>query len=104
MKSRKLDEIVCIKAANKVAAKFARNQPPKTVTWELKVRQMGLQKKELAEIMVDQLDLTCTPEQYLEETYKYHMELFGDVSIKSSCVFVKLIFSLYSLRPIRPNF
>ena len=70
------------KAANKVAAKFARNLPPKTVTWELKVRQMGLQKKELAEIMVDQLDLTCTPEQYLEETYKYHMELFGDVSVK----------------------
>ena len=48
---------------------------------------MGLQKKELAEIMVDQLNLTCTPEQYLEETYKYHMELFGDVSMLKVVVF-----------------
>ena len=78
-----------------MAAKFARNLPPKTVTWELKVRQMGLQKKELAEIMVDQLDLTCTPEQYLEETYKYHMELFGDVSVKISCIFYFCEFENY---------
>ena len=56
---------------------------------------MGLQKKELAEIMVDQLDLTCTPEQYLEETYKYHMELFGDVSVINNSDFVSLRFTLY---------
>ena len=90
-----------------MAAKFARHLPPKTVTWELKVRQMGLQKKELAEIMVDQLDLTCTPEQYLEETYKYHMELFGDVSVRISCIFVNLRITscMYPLTylEIRPN-
>ena len=44
---------------------------------------MGLQKEDLAKIMVDQLNLTCSPDQYLEETYKYHLELFGDVSEKS---------------------
>ena len=66
-------------AANKVSEKFARNSPPKVVTWELKVKQMGLQKNDLAKIMVEQLDLTCTPDQYLEETYKIHMEVFGEV-------------------------
>ena len=35
-------------AANKVSEKFARNSPPKVVTWELKVKQMGLQKNDLA--------------------------------------------------------
>ena len=64
-----------------VAEKFARTTP-QVVTWELKVRQMGLQKKELAQIMVDQLDLTCSPDEYLEETYKHHLELFGEVTKK----------------------
>ena len=67
-------------AANKVSEKFARNSlAPKVVTWELKVKQMGLQKNDLAKIMVEQLDLTCTPDQYLEETCKIHMEVFGEV-------------------------
>jgi len=67
-------------AANKVAERFAKTTP-KVVTWELKVRQMGLQKKDLAKIMVDQLNLTCSPDQYLEETYKYHLELFGNAKL-----------------------
>ena len=49
------------------------------VTWDLKVKQMGLQKKELSEIMVDELQLSCTPEVYLKETEKLHHELFPDV-------------------------
>ena len=40
---------------------------------------MGLQKKELSEIMVDELQLSCTPEVYLKETEKLHHELFPDV-------------------------
>ena len=67
-------------AADIVAKKFAKNEPKK-VTWDLKVRQMGLQKEELSKIMVDQLDLSCTPQQYLEETYKLHLELFPNVGL-----------------------
>ena len=40
---------------------------------------MGLQKKELSEIMVDELQLSCTPEVYLKETEKLHHELFPGV-------------------------
>ena len=65
-------------AANEIAEKFAR-KTPKLVTWDLKVRQMGLQKKDLARIMVKELDLTCTPQQYLHETEKLHQTLFPKV-------------------------
>ena len=57
-----------------------RNEP-KLVTWDLKVRQMGLQKKDLANIMVKELDLTCTPQQYLDESEKLHKTLFPEVCI-----------------------
>ena len=70
-------------AANLVADKYSKSQPPKKVTWDLKVRQMGLQKEELSKIMVDQLELSCTPEQYLEETYKLHLQLFPGVQLLS---------------------
>ncbi len=67
-------------AANIVAKKFCKaGGQPKVVTWELKVSQMGLQKKELSEIMVRELELTCSPDQYIEETYKLHQELFPKV-------------------------
>ena len=66
-------------AADEVATKFARNEP-KLVSWDLKVRQMGLQKKDLAIIMVNELDLTCTPQQYLDETEKIHQGLFPEAS------------------------
>ncbi len=69
-------------AANIIAKRFCQpGQEPKVVTWELKVSQMGLQKKDLSEIMVKELALTCTPEQYLEETYKLHLDLFPKVII-----------------------
>ena len=67
-------------AANLVAEKYAKSVPKK-VTWELKVKQMGLQKEELSQIMVEQLELSCTPEQYLEETYKLHLQLFPTVGL-----------------------
>ena len=67
-------------AANMVAKKFCiPNQKAKSVSWELKVAQMGLQKKDLAQIMVRELQLTCTPDQYLDETYKLHLDLFPKV-------------------------
>ena len=42
---------------------------------------MGLQKKDLANIMVKELDLTCTPQQYLDESEKIHKTLFPEVCI-----------------------
>ena len=68
-------------AANLVAEKYSKAKPAKKVTWDLKVKQMGLQKEELSKIMVDQLELSCTPEQYLEETYKLHLQLFPNVQL-----------------------
>ena len=86
-------------AANKVSEKFARNSlAPKVVTWELKVKQMGLQKNDLAKIMVEQLDLTCTPDQYLEETCKIHMEVFGEVFHGKNLHIAKGIFLIYYFR------
>ena len=40
---------------------------------------MGLQKEDLSIKMVEELDLTCTPSVYLEETEKLHRQLFPDV-------------------------
>ena len=74
-------------AANEIAKKFAR-KTPKLVTWDLKVRQMGLQKKDLARIMVKELDLTCTPQQYLHETEKLHQTLFPKVLFSRTSSFL----------------
>ena len=81
---------------------------------------MGLQKKELSEIMVDELQLSCTPEVYLKETEKLHHELFPDVrcliydikyisrkrSIKylvSTCILLNLISLLFSQVELMPG-
>lgn len=40
---------------------------------------MGLQKEALSIKMVDELELTCTPTVYLDETEKLHRQLFPDV-------------------------
>jgi hypothetical protein len=48
---------------------------------ELQVRQLGLPRDELSKFMVRELELSCSPDQYLEETYKLHMELFHTVSL-----------------------
>ena len=75
---------------------------------------MGLQKKELSEIMVDELQLSCTPEVYLKETEKLHHELFPDVrcliyEIKyisrkiSTCILLNLISLLFSQVELMPG-
>ena len=66
-------------AANVVAEKFAKDTVPRVITWDRKVGFMGLQKEDLAKVMVKDLNLTCTPEQYLEETSKLHVNLFPQV-------------------------
>ena len=66
---------MCLKLG-KICSKFS------SQSYDLgaKIERNGIAKKnDLAKIMVEQLDLTCTPDQYLEETYKIHMEVFGEV-------------------------
>jgi beta-phosphoglucomutase-like phosphatase (HAD superfamily) len=69
------------KADNLIAKKFSRQDPSPVVTWNLKVRQMGMQRKAESEMMVEELDLSCTPEQYLEETHRLHLDLFPKVGL-----------------------
>ena len=76
-----------------------RNEP-KLVTWDLKVRQMGLQKKDLANIMVKELDLTCTPQQYLDESEKLHKTLFPEVCIIMAVRVVEFSSKGYKIRKI----
>ena len=76
-----------------------RNEP-KLVTWDLKVRQMGLQKKDLANIMVKELDLTCTPQQYLDESEKLHKTLFPEVCIIMVVRVVEFSSEGYKIRKI----
>ena len=74
---------------------------------------MGLQKKELSEIMVDELQLSCTPEVYLKETEKLHHELFPDVrcliydikyiNLVSTCILLNLISLLFSQVELMPG-
>ena len=73
---KSVTDVICILNLN-----FNFRNEPKLVTWDLKVRQMGLQKKDLANIMVKELDLTCTPQQYLDESEKLHKTLFPEVCI-----------------------
>ena len=65
------------------------------VTWEVKARQMGLQKKDLAKTMVAELGLTCTPDMYLQETEKLHHTLFPDVSWYRYIIFN----NIYDIQP-----
>ena len=77
---------------------------------------MGLQKKELSEIMVDELQLSCTPEVYLKETEKLHHELFPDVrcfiydikylsrkKLVFTCILLNLISLLFSQVELMPG-
>ena len=77
---------------------------------------MGLQKKELSEIMVDELQLSCTPEVYLKETEKLHHELFPDVrflicdikyisrkNLVYACILLNVISLLFSQVELMPG-
>ena len=68
--------------ANEVAAKYTEpGKQPKMITWKLKVQQMGLQRWNLASFMVRELDLTCSPEEYLRECQSRHEVLFPEVDL-----------------------
>jgi len=54
----------------------------KTFTWELKVRQMGLPSLELASLIVSEIPLPMTAQEYLQEVEPIQRNLFP------TCIFM----------------
>lgn len=62
-----------------VASRHGSTDPsrlPIAFTWDLKVKQMGLPSKELAELLVKELRLPITPDQYTQEVRVIQQETF----------------------------
>jgi pseudouridine-5'-monophosphatase len=66
-------------ATEVVAARHGSTDPsglPLAFTWDLKVRQMGLPSDELAKLVVQELRLPISPEQYTREVKAIQQETF----------------------------
>ena len=66
-------------ATEAVAAKHGSTDPsgaPRPFTWDLKVRQMGLPSADLARLIVKELALPISAEQYTVEVRKLQEETF----------------------------
>ena len=71
-------------ATEAVAARHGSTDPsglPLAVTWDLKVRQMGLPSDRLAELMVKELKLPISPEQYTIEARQIQQETFPNCQL-----------------------
>ena len=71
-------------ATEAVAAKYGSTDPsglPLAFTWELKVKQMGLPSKQLAELIVKEMKLPITPDQYTQEVRKIQEETFPECKL-----------------------
>ena len=71
-------------ATEAVAARHGSTDPlgaPRPFTWDLKVRQMGLPSTELAKLIVKELALPISPEQYTEEARKLQEETFPNCTL-----------------------
>jgi len=71
-------------ATEAVAAKHGSTDPsgaPRPFTWDLKVRQMGLPSAELAALVVKELALPISAEQYTVEVRKLQEETFPNCSL-----------------------
>ena len=53
----------------------------KTFTWDLKVKQMGLTSKDLANLIVTEMQLPITAEQYINQVGAIHLQLFPTASL-----------------------
>lgn len=60
----------------------------KDYTFELKQRLMGLQSLETAKIIIEELDLPMTVEQFLEESNKEFVKLFPDTQVLPGMLFL----------------
>ncbi len=69
-------ENIYTRATEHVVAEFGR-----TFTWQLKVQQMGLPSAALARLIVGQLDLPITDDQYLERVAVLHRQLFPNAEL-----------------------
>ena len=70
-------ESLYTKATNIIASKYSNKSV--RMDWSMKVAQMGLPKSVLAPLICKQLDLSITPEEYLEKSKQLHLQLFPDV-------------------------
>jgi pseudouridine-5'-monophosphatase len=71
-------------ATEAVAARHGSTDPsglPLAFTWDLKVRQMGLPSKELAILIVKELRLPISPEQYTMEVRQIQEETFPNCDL-----------------------
>lgn len=71
-------------ATEAVAARHGSTDPsglPLAFTWDLKVRQMGLPSHKLAELIVQEMKLPISPEQYTVEARKIQEETFPSCSL-----------------------
>ena len=64
-------EVLYTVATQQVADRFG-----KTFTWDLKVRQMGLASLDYASLIVSEMELPLTAQQYLDEVADIHANLF----------------------------
>lgn len=71
-------------ATEAVAARHGSTDPsglPIAFTWDLKVRQMGLGSEELAKLIVKELRLPISPEQYTREVRQIQEETFPNCQL-----------------------
>ena len=71
-------------ATEAVAARHGSTDPsgaPRPFTWALKVRQMGLRSADLARLIVKELALPISAEQYTAEVRKLQGETFPNCSL-----------------------
>ena len=71
-------------ATETVAARHGSTDPtgaPRPFTWDLKVRQMGLPSKDLARLIVKELALPISPDQYTVEVRQLQEKTFPNCSL-----------------------
>ena len=71
-------------ATETVAARHGSTDPtgaPRPFTWDLKVRQMGLPSKDLARLIVKELALPISPDQYTVEVRQLQEKTFPNCNL-----------------------
>eukprot|EP00834_Sanchytrium_tribonematis_P000125 NODE_3_length_80033_cov_0.932970.p41 type:complete len:241 gc:universal NODE_3_length_80033_cov_0.932970:8266-7544(-) len=69
-------EDIYTEATSKILARFGI-----TYTWDLKMKLMGLDQKDAANLLIQKTNISLTPEEYLIERNNLHRELFPNCKI-----------------------
>ena len=76
-------EVLYTRAADIIASEHSKPEdggPPRKMTWEMKVRQMGLPMPILAPLVCQQLALTISPQELRDNIGRIVTDMFPDVS------------------------